>query len=256
VGVIHFGLPISREMAARTQPGLLDLMIALAGGAAGAYAAASPRISAGLVGVAIATALVPPLTTSAMLLAWGEYSLSGGAFLLFVINLLAIQFATSTVLCALGYHKLLARAESVKSFMTRNAPSAVLLTMLGVGLFTGFQGTIEQNRINSQIRDKLEAIFRSRPGVQLTDLFTRSAKGRRIVIATVRTPFSFTPEQVAEIERVLPVNPMPNELHIRSVLIKEADARRYLHEPPSVTPTNESENPSSEDLALPPPVGP
>ena len=42
-------------------------MIALAGGAAGAYATISPNLSAAVVGVAIATALVPPLTTCGIL---------------------------------------------------------------------------------------------------------------------------------------------------------------------------------------------
>ena len=51
----------------RTAPNIFDLIIALAGGAAGAYATASPRISAGLVGVAIATALVPPLSSFSIL---------------------------------------------------------------------------------------------------------------------------------------------------------------------------------------------
>jgi len=49
------GLPITPEILARTQPNLLDLMIALAGGAAGAYATCSPRVAAGMVGVAIST---------------------------------------------------------------------------------------------------------------------------------------------------------------------------------------------------------
>lgn len=234
VGNLHFGMPMTSEMIARTQPGLLDLLIAIFGGAAGAYAAASPKISAGLVGVAIATALVPPLTTGGILLAWGETRLAGGALLLFLINLVAIQFATSAVLWGLGYHKLLARPESLKSFFTRNAPSSVLIVVLGVAMFISFKGTIARVRAESAVREALEGSLKRRPAAQLADFQIWNETDRRVVVATVRTPFSFTPEQVKEIERELPqADSKRNELHIRSILIKEADSHRYLHQPPS-----------------------
>jgi uncharacterized membrane protein len=60
----------------------MDLMIALGGGAAGAYSMISPRLNVAFVGVAIATALVPPLAASAICLARGEFSLALGALLL------------------------------------------------------------------------------------------------------------------------------------------------------------------------------
>ncbi|NIN68813.1 MAG: DUF389 domain-containing protein, partial [Anaerolineae bacterium] len=52
---------VSGEILARTSPNLLDLLIALASGAAGAYAVSRKDVSAALPGVAIAAALVPPL---------------------------------------------------------------------------------------------------------------------------------------------------------------------------------------------------
>jgi len=56
LGTIHKDIPITNEIMARTAPNLLDLMIGLAGGAAGAYATVSPRLSVAFVGVAM-----PPL---------------------------------------------------------------------------------------------------------------------------------------------------------------------------------------------------
>ena len=61
IGTIHKEIPITKEIIARTAPNLLDLMVALAGGAAVAYATVSPRLSVAFIGVAVATALVPPL---------------------------------------------------------------------------------------------------------------------------------------------------------------------------------------------------
>lgn len=75
IGLLHRDIPITHEILARTAPNLIDLMVALAGGAAGAYASVSPRLSVALVGVAIATALVPPLASAIILFAHGEIRL-------------------------------------------------------------------------------------------------------------------------------------------------------------------------------------
>jgi uncharacterized membrane protein len=77
-------------------------MIALGGGAAGAYASISPRLSIAFVGVAIATALVPPLASCGPRLARGEYELAAAAFLLAFITIVAIQSAAAFVIWASG----------------------------------------------------------------------------------------------------------------------------------------------------------
>src|SRR5271166_1121953 len=74
IGLVHSEFPLTAEIYARTAPNLMDLMIALGGGAAGAYSMISSRLNVAFVGVAIATALVPPLSASAICLARGEYS--------------------------------------------------------------------------------------------------------------------------------------------------------------------------------------
>jgi uncharacterized hydrophobic protein (TIGR00271 family) len=95
IGTIHQDIPITNEIMARTAPNLLDLMVALAGGAAGAYATVSPRLSIAVVGVAIAVALVPALSAAGVLFARGEVDLAFGALLLVLTNMVAIQFAAS-----------------------------------------------------------------------------------------------------------------------------------------------------------------
>ena len=106
IGFFNKEIPASREMMLRTEPNFFDLMIALGGGAAGAYAVISPRLSVAFVGVAIATALVPPLATCGLFLVRGEFSLAAGAFLLAMANIVAIQFAASAVFFASGYHEI------------------------------------------------------------------------------------------------------------------------------------------------------
>lgn len=87
---------VTAELRARTQPTLLDLGVAVVGGIAGVYAIMR-KLSGVMVGVAIATALVPPLSTVGFGLATGRLDFALGASLLFLTNTLAIAFAATIV---------------------------------------------------------------------------------------------------------------------------------------------------------------
>lgn len=82
------------ELLARTTPTLWDVLIAFFGGAAGIVALTRKDISNAVPGVAIATALMPPLCTAGFGLATGNAAYFAGAFYLFSINCVFIAFAT------------------------------------------------------------------------------------------------------------------------------------------------------------------
>ncbi len=82
------------ELLARTSPSLYDVLIALFGGAAGILALATKGKGNVIPGVAIATALMPPLCTAGYGLAVGGFSFFIGAFYLFFINTVFIALAT------------------------------------------------------------------------------------------------------------------------------------------------------------------
>jgi len=99
---------LGTEIVSRIKPTLLDLGIALAAGAAGAFAYTRQGISSTLAGIAIAVALVPPLCTVGIALAEGndmspEVGLAvdvfnaRGPLLLYLTNLIGIVFAASLV---------------------------------------------------------------------------------------------------------------------------------------------------------------
>ena len=108
------------EVLARIRPTPIDLTIALAGGMAAAFALAMPSISAALPGVAIATALMPPLCTVGVGIAMGRWDVAGGAFLLFITNAVTIAFAAMLVFSAVGF--------SVKREEGRIVPRALVVT--------------------------------------------------------------------------------------------------------------------------------
>ena len=96
----------SSELLARTVPTTYDVLIALFGGLAGIVAQTrQDRTSTVIPGVAIATALIPPLCTAGFGLATGQIKFFVGAFYLFFINSVFIALATYLMVRFLKYEK-------------------------------------------------------------------------------------------------------------------------------------------------------
>jgi uncharacterized hydrophobic protein (TIGR00271 family) len=95
--------PLPAELMARTSPNLLDLGIALAAGAAGAYGQVKRHAADALTGVAVAVALVPPLAVVGITLQLTEWQLALGAALLFLANIVGIVIAASATFLAAGF---------------------------------------------------------------------------------------------------------------------------------------------------------
>ena len=94
------------ELLTRTVPTTYDVLIAFFGGLAGIVAQSrKDRNSTVIPGVAIATALMPPLCTAGFGLATGQFKFFIGAFYLFFINTVFIALATYMVVRMLKYHK-------------------------------------------------------------------------------------------------------------------------------------------------------
>ncbi len=94
------------ELLARTTPTIWDVMIALFGGLAGIVAATRKNISNVIPGVAIATALMPPLCTAGFGLATGNFSFFFGAFYLFFINSVFISLSSFIIVRFLKFQKI------------------------------------------------------------------------------------------------------------------------------------------------------
>ncbi len=242
LGKIHRTLPLTQELLARTTPNILDLMIALAGGAAGAYATVSPRLSASLVGVAIATALVPPLAACGLCLARGETRLAFGSFLLFFTNFVAIQFASSVVMFLNGYHRVIRRPEDRNLLYRQNAFSLVILLILTAALSVNFSRNIDKQQYETKLREHLEKALKPFPGVRLSDVRFEQTDDKEVVFATVITPYSLSPQRVGIVEDALPKPSQGRlELHIRSIIAKETTRNGYLHELPPTPDVNQAD---------------
>ncbi|MRJ01878.1 MAG: TIGR00341 family protein [Epsilonproteobacteria bacterium] len=104
--LVAFSMPshhLTPQMALRTNPTLLDLGVAILSGIAAAYGYANSRVGESLAGVAIAVALVPPLSVAGIGLGWGDGEIFRSAFLLFGANIIGIIFAAGVMFYILGF---------------------------------------------------------------------------------------------------------------------------------------------------------
>lgn len=161
LGLININIPITGEILARTQPTIMDLMIALAGGAAGAFAAISPRLSVAVVGVAVATALVPPLVASGILIAHLEWRSAANALILAITNIIAIQVSSSLVLWIAGFRR--GSDTEVKSnvfeFIKRNIISLLFLVGLAIYLTLNFIHMLNKQIYENEVKSDVNQYF-------------------------------------------------------------------------------------------------
>jgi uncharacterized hydrophobic protein (TIGR00271 family) len=216
IGVIHRNVPLTDEIIARTSPNIFDLMVGLAGGAAGAYTAISPRLSTGLVGVAIATALVPPMASASILLSRGELTLAMGAFLLVFTNMVAIQFAASTVLWLNRFQKTSKTGGfGLKKFLGRNAASIGILILLAIILSSNLEQVVTKELFESSTKEILAKEISSSPGSYLTEVRFETTSNTTIVRAVMRGPNPPSAEQVGIMENRLPAPPDGTRIELR-----------------------------------------
>jgi uncharacterized hydrophobic protein (TIGR00271 family) len=223
IGFLHRDIPLGHEILARTQPGSADLAIALAGGIAATVATISRGVNLSLVGVAIATALVPPLSTCSMLLARGETHLAGGAFLLAFTNMVAIQFAASVVFWIGGYSNTTRLWSAGYRALVRNSVSAVLLITLAVLLGVTTHRSVQNLLFETKVRQILQEGIDRHPGANLSEVrFDRTNKGT-LVRAVVRSPSHFSSSDVGVLERQLPAAPNGTRvlLRVRRIGVEE-----------------------------------
>ena len=91
------------QIISRVSPTFLDMLIAVAAGAAGAFATVDRRVSQSIAGVAIAVALVPPLSVVGVSLGAGRFADAAGAGLLFATNFVAIVLSSAVVFLLSGF---------------------------------------------------------------------------------------------------------------------------------------------------------
>lgn len=145
------------NLLARTQPTLLDVLIAVFGGAAGILAGSRKAKSNVVPGVAIATALMPPLCTAGYGIATGNMLYFLGAIYLFLINSIFISLTTTLVVRYLQF-PLRKLADPAKERKRRRLISAILVIFIlpsGYVFYSVVSKAVEEQSINTFIAEEI-----------------------------------------------------------------------------------------------------
>ena len=124
---------VTSEIASRTRPSLFDLLVALFSALAGAYAMIRGREGT-IVGVAIATALMPPLAVIGFGLATWNWPVFSGALLLYVTNLLTIALTAAVMARLYGFSTRLSSRQTMLQTLGILSVFVLLAIPLGISL--------------------------------------------------------------------------------------------------------------------------
>ena len=191
------------ELLARTKPTVFDVLIALFGGLAGIVATSRKQEKVTVVsGVAIATALMPPLCTAGYGLGTGQWIYFFGAFYLFFINSFFIALATFLMVRYLKFP----RKHFVDAQHERKVRRSILIFSLIIiipSIFIGIN-VIRETSFNSQAIKYVSEMEHSAvlENVQIINVKRQySAKEQSITLSLVGTPLA--PEQVEYLQKRL-----------------------------------------------------
>ncbi|MGN3975216.1 TIGR00341 family protein [Tsuneonella sp. SYSU-LHT278] len=172
---------VTSEIAARTRPNLFDLLVALFSALAGAYAMIRGREGT-IVGVAIATALMPPLAVVGYGMATFNGTVFWGALLLFVTNAITIALTAMLMARLYGFRAALTERQTMLQNLAVTIVFVVLAVPLGYSLIQIGREANGARLVNSEIR----SLFDPQSRLSQVDIDWRAEPVR--IDATVLTP--------------------------------------------------------------------
>lgn len=157
------GIPITdiSQVDERLTPDFLALAIAIGAGVAGALSL-STGVSAALVGVMIAVALIPPAAVIGIGIAWGMPMVVLGSSILLILNVLAINLAALGVLWKIGYRpSSWFRVDVVRTQLLKQVAFLVIVILaisifLGVVTFASYQASVQEDTIERAVHGALD----------------------------------------------------------------------------------------------------
>jgi uncharacterized hydrophobic protein (TIGR00271 family) len=243
------------EVLARAHPSPIDLVIALSGGFAAAYAMTRPNLSAALPGVAIATALMPPLCTVGIGIALAQWAVAGGAMLLFITNAITIAFSAALVFFLRGFTP---QTQLIDHRPPRTLVVSALITLaLLIPLAYYSARFVEQANENRQINDIVSAQAQQLQAELVSVDTVRTTSGFDMVV-TLRTLSPLTYEQITAMQKsIVDGLSQPVSLKVNQILAQRLDPLI----PPTPTPTatlapTDTPGPSPTPTATPLPPTP
>lgn len=195
IGVPQFG----SEILGRTEPTLIDLLIAILAGSISGYSKIRPQIGDALPGTAIAVALMPPLCVVGLALSESSWQMASGAALLYLTNLIGINIACLVVYVIGGYAKGNDLARTISWWI-----SICLMGMLVIPLGISFWRLIRRSQIQDSITKNLvNNSFKNRRDVDVQNANINWRKDPPVVKVKIRATKTIEPQEIRTIEKSL-----------------------------------------------------
>ena len=173
---------VQSELLARTQPTTWDVLIAFFGGFAGMIAQTRvDRTSTVIPGVAIATALMPPLCTAGFGIATGQLNYFLGAFYLFIINTVFIALSALLTVNLLKYHKV-ETVDAKKDKRVRNIMIFLTLITIIPSVYIGYKLVVKsifENSVSNYVKESFK--FSNTEVVTFTSIMDYQESGKHMI---------------------------------------------------------------------------
>ena len=187
------------ELIARMSPSLLDLGIAVAAGAAAAFAYTRPGVSSALAGIAIAVALVPPLCTVGVALSLGHKSgtdigfamgtvSASGPFLLYLTNIFGIILSASLIFFLQYFRR---HASAFVAVVLIGSCLLLVIPPLGVSM----DNLLVRNLVHRSLTVKTQELVLADRDVRFSNLSIRLKEG----VAFVRADLVASPGVLSQV---------------------------------------------------------
>lgn len=205
---------ITSEIAARTRPNLFDLMVALFSALAGAYAMIRGREGT-IVGVAIATALMPPLAVIGFGLATFNWTVFSGALLLYFTNLVTIALTAALMARIYGFRTRLSEKQS----QLQNIVIVLVFIGLAVPLGLSLRQIAWEANATQQVRTQLAEAFG--PSARLSQPEIAFGSGQMTVSAYVWTTTLEPNAEVQSEEKLTSILGEPVDIELKQFLVRD-----------------------------------
>jgi uncharacterized hydrophobic protein (TIGR00271 family) len=262
----------TNEITGRTQPTLLDLIVALVAGALATYAKLRERVVSSMAGTAIAVALVPPVCVMGLMASSGNLRNAAGAGLLFAANLLGILVGGIIVLTTMEpfFHDKLLRSRRTQLPLVI---AVALLSAITIPLLKGTQArrnevrkTMLTKRIQSTVSDFLKTktlTFGGNESLELDNINYSWANGQKKsivdIVVRVTDPETPTYKQIEAVEKEIndrignPLQGLRFKLRVKRINMSIVEGRDVMNTNTEALDPNVLEqdlNTVQEDLRL------
>lgn len=192
---------VTREISARTTPNIFDLLIAFLSGTAGAAAICTKKNYLTIVpGVAIATAVIPPLSVTGFGIGNGYFTIAAGAFFLFFTNFVAIVLSTCLVFYLYGFRPRPTVDEDMKKLKRRLIFLSLVLLGISVPLVYTLSQGVAEIKMKKDIEMSLKQQFNREKLSRLVMFSLAGREGHLLEIDAVVNTVSYMKE--TELEQV------------------------------------------------------